>query len=94
MQALDSAKAKAMFKRDEKIASKTAGWTLQDETGWLSDAVMVMVEAIKQTIASRIAAIASQGVFRSPGRQDCKGTEAINVLDEGMLLLLISSIKK
>ena len=70
--ALDNAKPRARFEKDEIIASKTAGWTFQDETGWLLEATIITVEAIIQAIESRIAAIASQGVFRNPARQDCE----------------------
>ena len=54
------------------MASKTAGWTLQDETGWLSEALIMIAEAIIQATASRIEAMTSQGVFRNLGRQDCE----------------------
>lgn len=72
--ALDSAKPRAICETDEIMASRTAGWTLQDETDWLSEATIMIVEVIMQETASRIAATASQGVFHQPGRQDCKDT--------------------
>ena len=63
--ALDSAKARVRCEVDDIIASKTAGWTVQDETGWLLETTITIADAIIQIVASNIAAMASQGVFRN-----------------------------
>ena len=55
----DSANPRAKCKRDKMMVSKTAGWAFQDETGWLLDATIIVVEAIRQATASRIVATAS-----------------------------------